>query len=39
MEFCAPELQAIKWVKDITVRDGVITLACDHEGVKQFRLV
>ena len=39
MEFCVPELQAIKWVKDVTVRDGVITLACDYEGVKQFRLV
>ena len=39
MEFCVPELQAIKWVKDVTVRDGVITLACDHKGVKQFRLV
>ena len=37
-ELSSPELKATQNLSDVTVSDGVMTLACYGEGVKQFLL-
>ena len=37
-ELSSPELKATQYLLDVTVSDGVMTLACFCEGVKQFLL-